>query len=59
MPKRSRLKKMREPLGKTSSDLALEFKIIQEQLQSSKGKVRSELIKQRDAVVKKYKKLVK
>jgi len=37
-------------------DLALEFSIIQQQIKDSKGKVKDELIKERERIVNKYKK---
>jgi hypothetical protein len=39
------------------SDLAVEFGILQDQIRDSSGKVRKELEKERDNVIKKYKKL--
>lgn len=42
---------------KTKKDLALEFKIIQEQIRDSTGEVKEKLKKERNKIVKKYKKL--
>lgn len=43
--------------NETKEDLALSFKIIQEQIKDSRGEVKQELEKQRDKIIKKYKKL--
>jgi len=47
------------PKKKTASDLALEFKVIQEQIRDSHGYVKKELEKERDKIVKQYKKMKK
>jgi hypothetical protein len=44
---------------KTAEDLALEFAINQEQMKGSTGKLRKAFEKERDIIVKKYKKLNK
>ncbi len=42
---------------KNKGDLALEFKIIQEQIKDSTGEVKRELEKERDKILIEYKKL--
>lgn len=44
---------------KSASDLALEFKIIQEQIRDSRGSARKMLEKERNRIVMQYKKLKK
>tara|TARA_Y100000310_G_C19942415_1_gene473141 strand:- start:317 stop:451 length:135 start_codon:yes stop_codon:yes gene_type:complete len=41
----------------TKEELALEFKITQEQIKDSQGKAKEELIKERNKIVEEYKKL--
>jgi GH24 family phage-related lysozyme (muramidase) len=55
MVKRSRLAKVKKK--EKMSDLALEFKVIQEQIKDSSGEVRQGLERRRDRVVSKYKKM--
>jgi DNA-directed RNA polymerase sigma subunit (sigma70/sigma32) len=42
---------------KTLEDLALEFKITEEQIRDSHGIVKKELERERDRIIRKYKKL--
>ncbi len=44
---------------KTKEDLALEFSITQQQIMCSNGKLQQDLIKERERILRKYKKLLR